>query len=173
MPRRKPWTQWCVNMSHHVLSSSTDINKHNVMSFKSTSKGFKMLLWQQKARWFWSVPLPICWAQVSQYSAYKDSKQLQQYGRPSFMMYRWPPSTVSHSKQQKCFICQCLPSASVHSSAKIIWGKRRKESGLGLRGDSLLRSILQVLFSYYIFLAYSNSLAILGLLWLGLLIPLS
>lgn len=83
---------------------------------------------------FLSAPLPMCWAQVSQYSAYKDSKQLQQYGRPSFMMYRWPPSTVSHSKQQKCFMCQCLPSASVHSSAKIIWGKRTKESGLGLRG---------------------------------------
>lgn len=63
---------------------------------------------------------PICSPQVSQYSAYRDSKQPQQNGRPSFMMYLCPPRTVSHSRQQKCFMCQWRPSASVHSSAKII-----------------------------------------------------
>lgn len=77
--------------------------------------------------WKGILSLPMCCAQVSQYSAYKDSKQLQQYGLPSFMMYLWPPSTVSHSKQQKCFMCQCLPSASVHSSAKMIWKKPGEE----------------------------------------------
>lgn len=30
--------------------------------------------------------LPMCSPQESQYSAYRDSKQVQQYGRPSFMM---------------------------------------------------------------------------------------
>lgn len=30
--------------------------------------------------------LPMCSPQASQYSAYSDSKQPQQYGRPSFMM---------------------------------------------------------------------------------------
>lgn len=58
--------------------------------------------------------------QASQYSAYRDSKHPQQKGRPSFMMYLWPPNIVSHSKQEKCFMCQWRPSASVHSSAKMI-----------------------------------------------------
>lgn len=42
------------------------------------------------------------------------------------MMYRWPPSAASHSKQQKCFMCQYLPSASVHSCARIIWDWERR-----------------------------------------------
>lgn len=71
------------------------------------------------------VDLPMCSPQASQYSAYRDSKHPQQYGRPSFMIYRWPPNMVSHSKQEKCFMCQWRPSASVHSSAKIIWGKKK------------------------------------------------
>lgn len=57
-----------------------------------------------------------------------QSKQVRQYGLPSLMMYLWPPSCRSHSKQAKCFMCQALPSASVHSSDKIICvkGKNRK-----------------------------------------------
>ena len=41
------------------------------------------------------------------------------------MMYRWPPNCLSQSKHAKCFMCQARPSASVHSSAKIIY-----ESGI-------------------------------------------
>lgn len=32
-----------------------------------------------------------------------------------------PPSDASHSKQQKWTMCQCRPSASVHSGEKMIW----------------------------------------------------
>jgi hypothetical protein len=42
------------------------------------------------------------------------------------MMYRCPPNAASHSKQQKCFLCQCRPSASVHSSARIICSSERE-----------------------------------------------
>lgn len=77
----------------------------------------------------WATDAPICSPHVSQYSAYRDSKQPQQNGRPSFMMYLCPPRTVSHSRQQKCFMCQCRPSASVHSSAKIIFKEKQETTG--------------------------------------------
>lgn len=68
----------------------------------------------------WSTPMGS--PQVSQYSANMASKQWRQKGRPSRMMYLWPPSWRSHSKQAKCFMCHALPSASVHSSARMICG---------------------------------------------------
>lgn len=62
---------------------------------------------------------PMTRPQLSQNSAYKWSKHPTQKGLPSLIMYRWPPSGLEHSAQAKCPKCQCLPSASVHSSDKM------------------------------------------------------
>lgn len=37
------------------------------------------------------------------------------------MIYLCPPRVLEHSAQAKCPRCQCLPSASVHSSDKMSW----------------------------------------------------
>lgn len=71
--------------------------------------------------------------QESQYSANSPSKHCRQYGRPSLMMYRWPPSCLSHSRHAKCFICHARPSASVHSSARMICVHNNDKSQQRLR----------------------------------------
>lgn len=79
--------------------------------------------WPSWLIWPWSTP--ICSPHESQYSANMASKQCRQYGRVSRMMYLWPPSCAWHSAHAKCLRCHARPSASVHSSARIIWKARK------------------------------------------------